>query len=137
MSGLTLAFDLSLACLASLIIGGGIFSSARRYLQDMARLRQTVTTQAVELAAVQRDLTALLTCARRLGERVGQGERTQRALQKQLDQVLASDDQHVAVQHAIKLLTSGLDLKNVTSICELSEGEVEILQNLARHQHAA
>lgn len=137
MNALTVVFDLSLALLATVVIGGGAFAAVHRHLQGVAALRQAVTAQAEQLAAVQRDLTALLTCARRLGERVGQGERSQRALQKQCDQMLANDDNQVAVQHAIKLLTRGIDLKNVTSICDLSEGEVEILQNLARHQNAA
>lgn len=134
-----LAWYVSAAFMATGLIGAVCANAARRLRdqeKDLADLRKAYATQGEQLAAVQRDLTALLTCARRLGDRVGQHERTQRVLRKQLDQVMASDEAQVAVQHAIKLLSSGVDMKNVTDICELSEGEVEILQNLARHQHA-
>ncbi len=72
-----------------------------------------------------------------MAERLTQAETQQRRLQTQLDKLTSNDDNQLAVQHAMKLLNSGVDLKNVTSLCELSEGEVEILQNLARHQRAA
>ena len=109
----------------------------RRHTRTLATLHQSLTIQAGQLGGLERDLAALLSCSRRIGERVGHNERSQRTMQKQIDHLHAHDDNQVAVQHAMKLLTSGLDLKNVTSICDLTEGEVEILQNLARHQQAA
>jgi hypothetical protein len=95
------------------------------------------TAQAERVATLERDLAALLTCSRGMAERLAQAETQQRRLQTQLDKLSSHDDNQLAVQHAMKLLNSGVDLKNVTSLCELSEGEVEILQNLARHQRAA
>lgn len=95
------------------------------------------TAQAERVATLERDLAALLTCSRGMAERLAQAETQQRRLQTQLDKLTSHDDNQLAVQHAMKLLNSGVDLKNVTSLCELSEGEVEILQNLARHQRAA
>lgn len=100
-------------------------------------MQYAVTSQAERAATLERDLAALLTCSRGMAERLAQAESQQRRLQTQLDKLTSNDDNQLAVQHAMKLLNSGVDLKNVTTLCELSEGEVEILQNLARHQRAA
>ena len=83
------------------------------------------------------DLTALLECSRRIGDRLGASERTQRIMQKQIDNVQLGDEGQLAIRHATKLLDNGSDLKEVTDICELTQGEVEILQNLSRHTKAA
>jgi Protein of unknown function (DUF2802) len=72
-----------------------------------------------------------------MAERLARSEGQQRRMQTQLDKLHSNDDQQLAVQHAMKLINNGVDLKNVTELCELSEGEVEILQNLARHRQAA
>ena len=108
-----------------------------RHRRALRALGCTSTVQAERVATLERDLAALLTCSRGMAERLAKAESQQRRLQTQLDKLTSNDDNQLAVQHAMKLLNSGVDLKNVTSICELSEGEVEILQNLARHQRAA
>ncbi len=108
-----------------------------RHRRALRGLSMTVTLQAERIVALERNLSALLTCSRGVAERLGTTEKQQRSLQTQVAKLSNADDNQVAVQHAMKLLNSGLDLKNVTTLCELSEGEVEILQALARHQRAA
>ena len=128
--------DAPLAALAVATAAAGLLC-AWRQRRATRTLRRTVEAQAERTLSLERDLQAILACSRRIAERLGAGERLQRSLQTQLDKLRSADDNQVAVQHAMKLLNSGVDLKNVTAICELSEGEVEILQNLARHQQAA
>ena len=127
------------APIAALALVTLVVAGLGEWRQRRARraMQFALTTQAERAATLERDLAALLTCSRGMAERLAQAETQQRRLQTQLDKVTSNDDNQLAVQHAMKLLNSGVDLKNVTSLCELSEGEVEILQNLARHQRAA
>jgi hypothetical protein len=125
-----------LAALALVTVLGGVLCEWR-HRRALRALRYTTAAQTDRVATLERDLAALLTCSRGMAERLAQTESQQRRLQTQLDKLNSNDDNQLAVQHAMKLLNSGVDLKNVTSLCELSEGEVEILQNLARHQRAA
>lgn len=125
-----------LAALAVVTVLGGALCEWR-HRRALRAVQYTSTVQADRVITLERDLAALLTCSRGIAERLTLTESQQRRLQTQLDKLSSSDDNQLAVQHAMKLLNSGVDLKNVTSLCELSEGEVEILQNLARHQRAA
>ena len=125
-----------LAALAVVTVLGGVLFEWR-HRRALRALQHTTTVQADHLTTLERDLAALLTCSRGMAERLTQTESQQRRLQTQLDKLSSNDDNQIAVQQAMKLLNSGVDLKNVTALCELSEGEVEILQNLARHQRAA
>lgn len=125
-----------LAALALVTVLAGALCEGR-HRRALRAMQFSSTAQAERVATLERDLTALLTCSRGMAERLAQAETQQRRLQTQLDKLTSNDDNQLAVQHAMKLLNSGVDLKNVTSLCELSEGEVEILQNLARHQRAA
>jgi hypothetical protein len=101
-------------------------------------LANTVATQAAKIVSLENSLTALLSCSRRIGDRIGDVERIDRTLQKQIDKLsFSNDDGQIAIEHAMKLLASGRDMHEVTQICDLTEGEVEILQNLSRYQSAA
>ncbi len=116
----------------------GLFLSGVRARRRAHRLNLRVLEQARRIELLESDLSALLSCSRNIGDRIGDVERTDRTLQKQLDQLSYNrDDGQVAIEHAMKLLASGQDMKEVTRICELSEGEVEILQNLSRYRSAA
>lgn len=83
-------------------------------------------------------VTALLSCSRRIGDRIGSRERAERTLQKQIDRIqISRDDGQLAVEHAMKLLERGTEMAEVARICDLSDGEIEILQNLARFRNVA
>ena len=101
----------------------------------MRRLEAAMTEQRKNSQRLNQHLTALLECSRRIGERLGENERAQRAMQKQIDSAPAGDENEVAIKHALKLLENGWALSEVTEICDLTQGEVEILQNLTRHQN--
>ena len=125
-----------LAALAVVTVLGGVLCEWRQR-RALRAVQHTTTVQTDRVTSLERDLAALLSCSRGMAERLSKTEFQQRRLQTQLDKLSSNDDNQIAVQQAMKLLNSGVDLKNVTALCELSEGEVEILQNLARHQCAA
>lgn len=127
---------LPLAALAATLALGALLAEVRQR-RALRGLQTTLAVQAERIGVLERDLGALLTCSRGMAERLGVAEKQQRNLHTQVAKLANADDNQVAVQHAMKLLNSGIDLKNVTAICELSEGEVEILEALARHQRAA
>lgn len=127
--------DIALVALASSSVS--LIVIAAWQARILARLRQALAAQTDKLAILEGSLAALLGCSRRVGDRLGDGERVQRALQQQIDKLQFNDDKQLAVQHAMKLLNNGLDVREVTQICDLTEGEAEILQNLKRHQEAA
>lgn len=127
------AVGIALLCLGGALAVGALV----RQRAELARLRNELAAHAHRLDVLERDFAAVVSCARRIGERLGAGERTQRTLQQQLDRLKLDDGNDVAVEHALKLLQSGLALGEVTRLCDLTAGEVEILDNLARHRQAA
>jgi hypothetical protein len=127
---------LALACLA--LAGAGLV--VVRLRARARRLDAVLARQAEQIARLDRDLGALLSCSRRIGDRIGDAERSRDTLQKQLDRLRhhqPGDDREVALEHAMKLLNGGLAIEEVVRTCELSEGEAEILQSLARFRAAA
>lgn len=118
---------------------GGVLATAVviRQRKQLVALRTELVRQVHRLEVLERDFGAVMACSRRIGDRIGAGERTQRTLQHQLDRLKFNDDSDVAVEHAMKLLQSGLALTEVSRLCDLTEGEAEILDNLARHRQAA
>ena len=107
-------------------------------MRQSRRMRQFEAAMAEQRKLSQRvdqDLTALLQCSRRIGDRLGENERAQRTMQKQIDSAPVGDENEVAIKHALELLENGWALSEVTEICDLTHGEVEILQNLTRHQN--
>lgn len=116
------------ACLALVLCAVSIrrrISACNHLIQEQAR----------RITLLENDLGALLSCSRHIGDRIGHAERVDRTLQKQLDKLAFNrDDGRVAVEHAMKLLASGQAMQEVTRVCELSEGEVEILQNLSSYR---
>ena len=106
-----------------------------RQSRRMRQLEAAMAEQSKLSQRVDQDLTALLQCSRRIGDRLGENERAQRAMQKQIDSAPVGDENEVAIKHALELLENGWALSEVTEICDLTHGEVEILQNVTRHQN--
>lgn len=124
---------------SGLALAGAAYAVAR-LLAGTRRLNAVLAVQAEQIARLDRDLGALLSCSRRIGDRIGDAERSRETLQKQIDRLRhhqPGDEREVALEHAMKLLNAGLALDEVVRTCELSEGEAEILQSLARFRAAA
>jgi hypothetical protein len=120
-----------LACLLAMSLSLG------RERRSRQSLEARVSAQIERIAGTERAFAALLDCSRTIGRRLVEQDLARRALQRELDKLANQDDTQLAVQHAMKLLDSGLDARNVVSICDLSEGEIELLESLARYQRAA
>ncbi len=118
----------------------GCVAAGLAFARRHRALAEALTVQGQRIDGLERDLGAILTCSRRIGDRLADSERARAALQKQLDRLrhhAQGGDEHLAVEHAMKLLAGGLPLEEVVRVCELSEGEAEILQSLARFRAAA
>lgn len=109
------------------------------FVRRNARLADDLARQTQRCASLERDFAAVLACSRHMGDRLVGSERARDALQKQIDKLRhhQDSDDHLPVQHAMKLLDTGVALDEVVRICELSAGEAEILQSLARFRAAA
>jgi hypothetical protein len=131
--------DLTVVALIAGLTGWcGLLLYALVARRRLASMRERLQEQADITANLEGSLGALLSCSRQIGDRISDVERRDRTLQKQLDHLAFNRDEgQVAVEHAMKLLASGQDIGPVTKICELSSGEVEILQNLSRFRPAA
>ena len=119
------------------VIATALFGLHYRQSQHIRVLQSLLAGYDEHNGSLDNDLAALLKCSRRIGDRLSATERAQRTMQKQIDNVQLGDESGLAIRHATKLLANGSDLKEVTNICELTQGEVEILQNLSRHSKAA
>jgi len=109
------------------------------FVRRCARLTTDLARQMQHIESLERNFAAVLSCSRHLGDRLVGSECARDALQKQIDKLRhhQDTDEHLPVQHAMKLLDTGVALDEVVRICELSEGEAEILQSLARFRAAA
>jgi len=111
----------------------------RLFVRRSARLAADLARQTERCTSLERDFAAVLACSRHLGDRLVGSERARDALQKQIDKLRhhQDTDDQLPVHHAMKLLDTGVALDEVVRICELSSGEAEILQSLARFRAAA
>ena len=118
-------------------VGGvALYRLARRTAQ--AALEQEALAR--RCRGLERDFAAVLACSRQLGTRLVESERARDALQKQIDKLRLeqqADGDYLPVQHAMKLLDSGVAVEEVIRACELSAGEAQLLHGLARFRSAA
>jgi hypothetical protein len=131
--------EIALAAALLIAVVGAVLAG-RALMRRSRELSAALAAQAERIAGLERDLGAILSCSRRIGDRLADSERARAVLQKQLDRLryhAQGGDEHLAVEHAMKLLSGGLPLEEVVRVCELSEGEAEILQSLARFRAAA
>ena len=102
-----------------------------------ARCTVELAAQSRRIEALERDFAAILSCSRYIGDRLGEAERMLRVLRRTADSPRTRDEGQLDVPQAMQLLANGLALEDVTRLCELSEGERELLSNMARHRRAA
>lgn len=122
------------AVLAVLVMALGM--TVARQGARLRRLRKELTTHAAEISRLNAEFSALLECSRTMGRRLGESERTHRQMQKRIEQVQTDDTDQVSIQHAMKLLDNGWQMTEVKEICDLTHGEIEILESLRQHKAA-
>lgn len=114
------------------IVVVGLLSGSLRMLRNAAQLQHFVTEKDRRIEILEADFRALLECSRTIGNRINRCDHAERVMQKQIDKLQVQDDSQVAIQHAMTLLRQGFELDEVTGICDLSHGEVEILAGLTQ-----
>jgi Protein of unknown function (DUF2802) len=102
-----------------------------------ARRAVELDLQSRRIEMLERDFAAILACSRRVGDRLSEAEQTLRVQGRALDSRRTTDEGQLDIPQAMKLLANGIALDDVTRLCELSEGERELLSNMARHRRAA
>lgn len=124
--------------LLTVIALAALYTHARSIGRSNAHLRAELARYAQNVELLDSRFGALMSCSRRIGDRFSEVERHDRSLQKQIDTLkLGHDDGQVAIEHAMKLLANGSQMEDVTNICDLTQGEVEILRNLTQFRSAA
>lgn len=110
----------------------------------ISRLSRRLRALGRELAAerhrgeqLERDLQALLGCSREVADRLRDQWQKQRSLHEQLRQLQNSVDQGSPIEQAELLMEKGLSLEQISSLCQLSQGEVDLLARWAKHRRAA
>lgn len=138
MSAWQIALLLTAFGLVAGVGAGGL--ALRRLAQRTARMALEQTALERRCASLERDFAAVLSCSRHLGTRLVESERARDVLQKQIDKLRLeqqADGDYLPVQHAMKLLDSGVAVEEVIRACELSAGEAQLLHGLARFRSAA
>lgn len=119
-------------------ISAGLALFARQQARCLNLLAATVREERTAREELARDLAALLDCSRTIGGRV----REQAVRQKSVIDRVNEIAQHVdggtpAIEHVERLLADGLGVDQIQRVCELSQGEAQLLERWKRHRSAA
>jgi hypothetical protein len=133
---MTMELVMTFLTVGLLLAVGAVAFLGRRTASE---LRMALDEQTARVMTLERNFGAVLACSRGLANRFENGQRLQQTLQKQLDKLKhqGGDENQLAVQHAMKLIRGGASLDEVKDVCELTAGEAEILESLARHRAVA
>ena len=121
--------------LLGLTLGLATFSlrQARR-LDLVARGLDVERTAREDLA---RDLAALLECSRTIGGRLREQTQRQKSVLERVNEIAQHVDGAPALEHVERLLADGLGVEQIQRVCELSQGEAQLLERWNRHRSAA
>ncbi|MSR15693.1 MAG: DUF2802 domain-containing protein [Gammaproteobacteria bacterium] len=86
---------------------------------------------------LQADLNALLACSRELSNRFQRQSEAQHALTVQIRNLSRPPSEHGGWSDAQRLLSEGLEVQQVATLCELSQGEAALLAKWRERQRAA
>lgn len=124
-----------IACLA---LGGLCFAN---YLQRSAlmRLCKMIRCERSDRLALENDVQGLLACSKNIGERVLSQDAQQNKMLKKLDVIdLYRDPSEGASYDQVhRMIEQGIGVDEIAEICDLRQGEVELLSHIASHRTAA
>ena len=104
----------------------------RRQQFEQQALMLSIEQMGLELGETRSHLRALINCSKNVGDRLHDSQCSQKRLRSELDRLRNSHDNQRAVDHAMKMLREGVELTEIRKVCDLSTGEVNLLQNLSR-----
>lgn len=132
-------FDYTMLLVAALIVLGLITATlvARLYWRRLAEVTAALRLEQESRAQLERQVDALLACSREIGEQVREQTRRQRSIVEQLNQLDHHSGDDAAIGQAGKLLEKGVSLNEISDLCDLSQGELELLARLSPTRQAA
>jgi hypothetical protein len=126
--------------LADLIIATGVLllaAATSYHIRALRQLRGEVGRERNERLRLEGDFEALLACSRTLGTRFQQQSELQQSLTVQIRNLSRQPTDSEATLDAQRLLSEGLRIDQVATLCELSQGEAALLSTWRQRQHAA
>lgn len=125
-------------CLATGLLLLGVLAcwQTRRVRQLGRALAQAGTAH----STLEQEMHALLECSRALGQRVRDQQARQHALDTRLQTLtrnIATPGSAATPHDARRLVDEGLDVEQVASLCELSQGEAALLSRWRARRAAA
>lgn len=132
-------FDYTMLLVAALIVLGLITATlvARLYWRRLAEVTAALRLEQESRAQLERQVDALLACSREIGEQVREQTRRQRSIVEQLNRLDHHSGDDAAIGQAGKLLEKGVSLNEISDLCDLSQGELELLARLSPTRQAA
>ncbi|MBI4696156.1 MAG: DUF2802 domain-containing protein [Gammaproteobacteria bacterium] len=140
MSTSTLMLELPIAWVAagaSAVTLVVVLAALRAQSRRIAALTAAVDTERRQRDALEQQFQALLTCSRELGDRVREQSRRERTILAQIQHTEPSADTEAAIAQAGKLMAKGMPLDEISDLCDLTQGELELLARLQRRPEAA
>jgi len=138
MLDVTLFEGLQLAVALSLVAAMfGLTVFARRQARRVDYLARVLAAERTEREELGRELSALLGCSREIGARLREQGQRQRSVIERVNEIAEAVDGAPALEHVERLLADGLGVDQIKRVCELSQGEAQLLERWKRHRSAA
>lgn len=115
----------------------GLVACAVRQARQIDGLVRELRTERNAREALGRDLVALLDCSREIGVRLQDQGQRQKSVLERVNEIAEAVDGTPALAHVERLLADGLGVDQITRVCELSQGEAQLLERWKRHRTAA
>ena len=124
-----------LACSATLAVCFAMILQGK----SLSRLHRLFRSERDARGVLESDVAALLACSKNIGERLVSQGACQDNLRNKLDVIDLNRDSNSASSYGQvrKMIDQGMNLDEITQICDLSRGEVELLNHVASMRTAA
>ncbi|MEM7294247.1 MAG: hypothetical protein AAF420_12760 [Pseudomonadota bacterium] len=116
------------------IVSLGLLGLCFWLFKTVMDLRHRLEERSQQVQALQADLGSLLDCSTTIGERTSTLVKSHEQVLSELSKLQSQDQEHVQIEHAIRMLDKGKSLADITEIAPLPEGVVAVLVNLQRHR---
>jgi hypothetical protein len=125
------------ACLLLGAMSLGLALFVRQQARCLNLLAATVREERAAREEMARDLAALLDCSRTIGGRVRDQAARQKSVLDRVNEIAQHVDGTPAIEHVERLMADGLGVDQIKRVCELSQGEAQLLERWKRHRSAA
>jgi len=115
----------------------GLAAYVRRQARRVDALARELHAERTSREELARDLSALLDCSRELGARLREQGQRQKSVLDRVNEIAEAVDGAPALEHVDRLLADGLGVDQIRRVCELSQGEAQLLERWKRHRTAA